>query len=371
MQGKFYLNKLEHYKNLKALLSVVKTSPLIQELGCIHVESGEKLKFTGTDLESVVVLSFVPDSLQEYSVLVPGSAVKSVLSSQLDDPIEFDILAKDKLCITQGNFKLKTILGNPDMFPKVPYFEGSKFTVDGSKIGAAIKDALQFVSKDDLRPAMTGVFIQDLNGHLTVVSTDAHRLYYKKVCPTPSGAEGIAAIMPMSSAKLFLQVFFGGTLKVKFDKMHISFTQVTAEPLESKKLLCRQIQATYPSWTSVINSYDLDIYFKRKQLTQLLKLGLKHVSRATYQVKVEVDGGSAKISAEDVDFSESFSFSVGVYNPNLEFPSFTFAVNAKFLLEALSVNSKEEYVKLNHSTTELKSMNIDDCILLMPLMLNK
>jgi len=58
-----------------------------------------------------------------------------------------------------------------------------------------------------------------------------------------------------------------------------------------------------------------------------------------------------------------------IYNPNKKIEKFYFGVNINFLQDALSVNKKDEYVYFEHMGNPTKGFVIDDCVLMMPLML--
>lgn len=98
----------------------------------------------------------------------------------------------------QGARKVKVLGDNPDNFPRNPM--GTDAVKPLGRLSEAdmakLTTALCFVSNDDLRPAITGVYFHDGK----IVATDAHRLYYDDL------SEPVARefILPPKAAKILL-----------------------------------------------------------------------------------------------------------------------------------------------------------------------
>ncbi len=124
--------------------------------------------------------------------------------------------------ITEGKRIMKLQGDNADNFPRVTMFNTKPSAMgnqDYATLGtitendlAIIKNCLSFVSRDNLRPAMTGIFIeapQEYQQSLAI-ATDAHRLYQEKISPIAE-----TFILPAKAAKLLAEL--GGDWEVTAD----------------------------------------------------------------------------------------------------------------------------------------------------------
>ena len=77
-----------------------------------------------------------------------------------DQPLTFNIDKNYSIEITSDNGKYKVMGENPDNFPKEPVaVDTNSFTISSGAFVSAVNNTLFAVSNDDLRPAMTGVFL--------------------------------------------------------------------------------------------------------------------------------------------------------------------------------------------------------------------
>lgn len=134
-------------------------------------------------------------------------------------------IAADKnfgVTITEGKRIMKMMGENPDNYPLIPLYNQKPKEMGNQEYAtlgtitendlAIIKNCLSFVSKDDLRPVMTGILIeapQEYQQSLAI-ATDAHRLYQEKISPISE-----TFILPAKAAKLLAEL--GGDWEVTAD----------------------------------------------------------------------------------------------------------------------------------------------------------
>jgi len=100
------------------------------------------------------------ESKTSGKVCIPAKILMDSLKNIADQPLTFNIDKSFAVEITSDNGKYKVMGENPDNFPKEPASDdATSFTMTSSALVTAINKALFAVSNDDLRPAMTGVFL--------------------------------------------------------------------------------------------------------------------------------------------------------------------------------------------------------------------
>lgn len=169
-----------------------------------------------SDLETVVIIPYPVQGLKTIDetpgVCVPSKRFIDVMEIMDSPKVEMDLkydadgnLDVITTAFTEGKRVIKLASENPNNFPKVPMRDEptTALTTISEADLAIIAEASEFISKDDLRPAMTGVFFSD-----NIVATDAHRLFWKK--PSyPIKNEAHQFIMPPKAIKILLALGSG------------------------------------------------------------------------------------------------------------------------------------------------------------------
>lgn len=347
--------------NLFQTVNASAVLPILESV-LISVKEG-KISYYVSDLENVMEYEEETEALGEIMFCIHSKSFIFFLRNAMEDKCTIDVDDK-KVKLSCGAFCVSFERGLYDVgnFPVRPVLDNVlianfKYELLSTNISAALK----FVSKDNLRPAMTGVYFHTDGLGLKIAATDAHSMYFDTV--TPIKEKITPFILSSKSSRLFISNFKGQSFDLFQDKNYTTF--------KSKKitLICRNIDARYPDYKNVIVINDLNFYFKRKQLLSFLKISTEYVNRSSYMSKFEISQDKMESEGGDIDFSIEFNYTIPVYNASSEFSKFTFGVNIQFLKRIIEI-SKDEYVKINHSTLSTKSFIIDDKFLLMPLQLN-
>lgn len=221
--------------------------------------------------------------------------------------------------VEDGKRKIKVTGEDPDNYPLIPMYntkdlaekEVGKISKEGMEF---LEEALCFVSKDDLRPAMTGVYFEEKKGKKSMmVATDAHRLFFDKIDPL---AESF--ILPSKTAKILLS--FGGEWDITSNKesSYICFTRE-----DGLKVISRIIDAIFPDFRVVIpeGTPNVKLISNPDFLLKELKNAAKFANRSTKQVNFNLNG-VCTLSSCDIDFGEEYTSEVsGVeigFNPDYD-----------------------------------------------------
>lgn len=200
-----------------------------------------------------------------------------------------------------------------------------------------IGKAVKFISKDNLRPALTGVCLKIKDNKLQIAATDCHKLFYSPLldCNDNDGTY----IIPADAAKKLAKV------KTKKDEF------VTLNIFDNDKAEFAGVEfsfitdAKFPDYAVVIPEYNTYMQFDRVQFITNLKQVVPYSNRSTNQVKLHLNGSIA-LHCEDVDFSFEADREMNYTSKN--FPDFDIAFNGNFLIDIMNV-FKDKEIKMYHN----------------------
>lgn len=365
----FKINAYRERKRMKSLFTVINSSTIIPILEDVKISGhGNKLRFTCTDLETTVYYD-IDSYLGDFELCVKAHHIRQLIRNAIDEELHFRTFVEkktnyEKIKIRSGDFSYTTILDDAKEFPKIPIIVGeSKYKCMSQDIGHVLKNALLFVSNDDLRPALMGILMCDYKNQLHIVATDANRLFWYPLVKTPECFKGKRLILPQKGVRLMLETFRSEEIEMTFNDLYAKFES------EDKGVFLRLIDQRYPGFDQIIPKYELSFYVIRKRMVAFLKLAEAFVNRGTKEIKITVSETTMNVFGGDPYFNNSLEFNLQVFNSTVKFQAFTFVVNLKYLQSLLTVNN-DEYVKISHSGSSKSAVIFDDCILIMPLYLN-
>src|SRR3954447_13531308 len=165
---------LKHLQQINGVINANTVLPILEDF-LFEIEKN-KLNVVATDLETVMRIQLDIEAKDTGKVCIPARILMDSLKNIPDQPLSFNIDKSFAVEITSDSGKYKVMGENPDNFPKEPAADDTtSFTITSSSLVTAINKTLFAVSNDDLRPAMTGVFIEMSPAGIQFVSTDAHR----------------------------------------------------------------------------------------------------------------------------------------------------------------------------------------------------
>jgi DNA polymerase-3 subunit beta len=275
--------------------------------------------------------------------------------------------------IASGYGKYKLTGHDPAEFPRLPELEdASTFDIDASTLFSGINKTIFATGNDDLRPVMSGVFMQVGPDHMTMVATDSHRLVrYRR--NDVKAAEDASFILPKKPLNLLKNLlgYHDGPVGIRFNTKNASFT------FDHIVLICRLIEGRYPNYEAVIpkeNPYRLSM--SRQDLMNSIRRVAIFSSKSTNQVKLSIHGSELQLTAEDPDYSNSASERLSC---QYEGEDMDIAFNSKFINEMLS-NLETDRIHLNMSAPNRAGILLPDdetsdkdeelLMLVMPVMLN-
>jgi DNA polymerase-3 subunit beta len=362
-------------KNLSSISGVITSNPVVPILENVlfEIDNGNLL-ITASDLQTSVMVELQVESKENGSVAIPAKILIDTLKNLPEQPVTFSIDESNyNIEINSDNGRYKLAGENSADFPKVPEIsDGYLINLKSSTLGTAIGNTIFSTSTDELRPAMTGVFLHLSSKSCTFVSTDGHRLV--KYIRTDIKGDEIDhdMIIPRKSLNLLKSIIPSddkNEISIEFNASNAFFSY------DNIKMVCRLIDERYPDYENVIPSDNSNnITVDKSEILNSLKRISIYANKTTNQVRLKVSGSEILISAEDLDFSNEANERISCDH---EGSDIEIGFNAKFLIEILSnILSDKVIFKLSEPNRAglILPEDIDDdedlTMLVMPVMLN-
>ena len=362
-------------KNLNAINGVITSNPVVPILDNVlfEIENGNLL-ITASDLQTSVMVEIQVESKGDGSVAIPAKILIDTLKNLPEQPVTFSIDDENyNIEINSDNGRYKLAGENATDFPKVPQVtDGYSIDLSSELLSNAISNTIFSTSTDELRPAMTGIFLKLSTSSCTFVSTDGHRLV-KYVRSDISGDEvDHEMILPRKSLNLLKSTLpseKSSDVKLEFNASNAFFS------FDNVKMVCRLIDERYPDYENVIpldNSNNI-VIDKSEVLSSLKRISI-YANKTTNQIRFKISGGEILISAEDLDFSNEANERISCEHDGADIE---IGFNAKFLIEILSnLNSTRVTFKLSEPNKagliipDEMDEDEDITMLVMPVMIN-
>jgi len=371
---KFIVSSNALLKQLQAIAGVLNSSNTIAILDnfLLKLDKGDLL-ISGSDLETTMSTVIQVESKNSGSVAIPAKLLLETLKSFPEQPLTFTVNEENwgiEISSDYGKYKLSG--QDAREYPEAPKLESTNSTTIPAKVLAeAINKTVFATGSDDLRPVMSGVFVQLSPENLTFVATDAHKLvrYRRLDAKSDQVASFILPKKPLNLLK--------STLANDDSEVEIIYNDKNAYfKFNSLQLICRLIDGRYPNYEAVIPTENPNkLTIDRVQFLGSIRRVSIFSNKTTHQVRLKITGNELQVSAEDLDFSNE---AVERLNCQYQGEDMEIGFNSKFLAEMLS-NLPSENVNLEMSVPNRAGILLpadstaegeEILMLVMPVMLN-
>jgi DNA polymerase-3 subunit beta len=371
---KFIVNSAYLLKQLSNINGVITTNPVVPILEnfLFELEKGS-LTVTASDLQTSMITELQVESKEKGSIAVPARILLDTLKNLPEQPVTFSIDESTySIEIISDNGRYKLSGENATDFPKVPSVSND-YTAEISTevLARAINNTIFATSNDELRPAMTGVYVNLGEKNSTFVATDGHRLVRYRRTDVKS-ENGSAIIIPRKALNLLK-----ATLPTENTEVSVNFNLSNAYfKFGNIRMICRLIDERFPDYDNVIPTANgIKMSIERSDFLGALRRISIYANKTTHQVRLKITGSELQISAEDLDFSNEANERLSCEH---EGEDIEIGFNAKFLIEMLT-NMDSDKIKLTMSAPNKagvilpaeKDKSEDILMLVMPVMLNQ
>ncbi|HYF68532.1 MAG TPA: DNA polymerase III subunit beta [Ohtaekwangia sp.] len=371
---KFIVNSAYLLKQLSNINGVITTNPVVPILEnfLFELEKGG-LTVTASDLQTSMITDIQVESKEKGSIAVPARILLDTLKNLPEQPVTFSIDESTySIEIISDNGRYKLSGENATDFPKVPGVSNDfSAEISTEVLSRAVNNTIFATSNDELRPAMTGVYVNLGDTTTTFVATDGHRLVRYRRTDVKSD-NGNSIIIPRKALNLLK-----ATLPVENTEVTVNFNMSNAFfKFGNIKMICRLIDERFPDYENVIPSgNNIQMSIERSDFLGALKRISIYANKTTHQVRLKITGSELQISAEDLDFSNEANERLSCEHDGEDIE---IGFNAKFLIEMLN-NLDSDKIRLTMSAPNKagvlhpveKDASEDILMLVMPVMLNQ
>lgn len=370
---KFVVSSSVLLKQLSAVNGVIANNPIVPILENFLFQIDQnQLTVTASDLQTVMITTLAIESTDSGAIAVPARLLLDTLRGLPDQPITFKIDGDTfgtEIITENGRYKLSG--ENPIDFPKVPQVTKSlSVQIPADVLGAAIANTIFAVSNDDLRPAMTGVYVQLSAEYSNFVATDGHRLIRYRRNDVKSDQES-TMIIPRKALNLLKSTLPSddSTVTADFSSANAFFS------FNNIRMICRLIDERFPDYENAIPQNNPNVMtINRSEFLGSLKRISIYSNKTTHQIRLKLAQNDLVISAEDLDYSNEANERLMC---DYDGEEMEIGFNAKFMVEMLG-NISSNMIALEMSQPNRagliipsdKKENEDILLLVMPVMLN-
>ncbi|NOY14982.1 MAG: DNA polymerase III subunit beta [bacterium] len=334
-------NKFERL--LSSLLRFVPSRPSLPVLSSILLTAADDNSFLlkATDLEMGIEIGFGAKVIKKGSVLVDGRVLNDVVKGMVGDKI---IIKKEdgRIFVGSQGQKVEVLIEDPTEYPifKMPDKEGAEKMTTGEVKDFLRKTAFS-VSKDEIRPVLTGLMMKAGDKDVEIVSTDGVRLSVlrkkglkwsgKKVVPVRFWSE--VGNLSSDQVEIWLN-----------DKKKQIAAESEIEDGGRVRIVSQLIEGDYPKYETIIpEKTQMNVTVNRGLLDQRLGLVMVLAREGGNVVKLRVEKGKLLLSAQASvrgNVEVELEAEVQPDSSRIEL-----AINGKFLQDVVGV-IEDEYVSL-------------------------
>tara|TARA_Y100001970_G_C14193215_1_gene836584 strand:- start:890 stop:2002 length:1113 start_codon:yes stop_codon:yes gene_type:complete len=368
----FSTSKTELQLALQKLSKATPTRSTLPILGCVLIDTREeKTILKTTDLE-ITIKTQIPSSLEVAGVA--ALPIKTLLEITNELPETRLTLSVDE----RKNAKIKTDLGEYDLmarssddFPSTPTQEEvENISIPGGILKEVIDATVFAVSRDELKPSLTGVLFQMSTEGITAVSTDGHRLVKHSRSDYFSKKKIKDIVVPKKFLSYLSTHINNSEVNLFVDENHL-----TAK-IKNDKITTRLIGESFPNYESVIPTDNKNkLVVNKKDLLGAIKRVSIFSNKSTHQVALSLDKNNSIITTEDPEKASKAQESLAA---NYVGDPINIGYNAEYLKDVVShVSGEEIVIDLNTPVSAAlfsspeKKEEVESTMLLMPIRLNE
>lgn len=334
-------------KQLDFVGQVVVKDPIVPILACVLVDNGHLIS---SNLRTSLMCRTEIEGMFAFPLQAVRKVV-SILPKDADVQMSYDEAAQRVTMVAASGTFIFNDIPNAGDFPKLPTRQETEIGRLNSLDLHRIYSALSFTSNDELRPAMTGVYINK-----QIVSTDGHRLAWFDYSGIVK--EG-ALLVDKLTASVLCQF---GQADIRYD----GEATVEFHNNKGKSIIARLIEERYVDYKNAIpTEHTTCVTISKEALLVGLNLGIQMANKTTRQIIFDFDSANgALLTTKDLDFDTKFQYPIPcvVEGNNLQI-----AFDGVYMKSILSaIDSEEVTIKLGKAN---RAGIINDSFMLMPIMI--
>ena len=299
---KFRTTKERLFSALNETNKIIPIRTTLPVLSCVLIETREnKIILTATDLEQTVIAKIDTEVLEEGQVAVPGIRFLEIVSALPVGPVEISTTEEKEIEISSPQGVYKIMGKEPSEYPETPKLNTEQqIKIKGKELLGIINNTLYAVSKDDLKPALCGIYLNLEEKSITAVATDGHRLVKYKKETEEKNPPGAIIIPGKFFSILKNNINTTGDVFINLSENHIDVTE------NNTTTITRIIKESFPDFNSVIpKQTENKATFTSLEVTEAIKRVSIFSNKTTRQIILSFENNELIISTEDKETRSS------------------------------------------------------------------
>lgn len=325
---------LEKLSDIQNVVEKRNTMPILSHF-LLEAKKTKGSYIMATDLETAIKEPIDLSVEKEGRQCIPARKLFEIVREvDADIVIESEDAQWIRVKAGTSNFRLACL--PPEDFPEWPQMESTEeLQIDAKMLSEMIGKTIYAAGESDTRYTLNGLLFHILEGTLTVVGTDGHRMAVISK-ETPALKEEKNIIVPRKAAgelRKFLDR--DGSVSILIGKNHVLFK------VSDVTFLARLIEGTYPSYSKVIpteNEKKL-LLDKEAVMKAIRRVAIMSRERSS-AIKAEIANGMLTLTTSNPDLGEATDEVPIDYTGE----GLTIGFNARFLLDALSAISTDKVI---------------------------
>lgn len=327
------------------------TLPILQNILLTCEKNKGYLKMSATDLE-VGIEILIPAKVEDEGTLtVPSKIFSDFVRNLPDEKVEIEN-KNNQLFITCENFKSSIKTESSKEFPIIPNItENNNINIKTSDFLNGLSSVIGAVSTLDIKPEISGIYMQFNKDSIYFVGTDSFRLSEKKIYLVNDFTEKV--ILPRKTSDIILKIFenIDDQLKIEFnDNQIVIFNDLKEAPGLKIRMISRIIDGDYPNYEQIIpTDFSTSLNVKKDILIKHIKAASIFSSKIN-DVILKVDPKKQELSVLSSD--QEFGNHSSIVSGKIDGEEMEIIFNFIYLLDGLnSVSSPDISIKLNKDNT--------------------
>ncbi|MDP8207979.1 MAG: DNA polymerase III subunit beta [Candidatus Electryonea clarkiae] len=287
---------LETFSRVSPAVPSKSTLPILSNV-LLKLE-GDLLQLIATDLELSVLTEIKVSGIKDGSIAVPAKKVGDIIRELEGMELDFFLDENMHMQIKAGEGEYHVPGISAQDFPSLPEFTGaSNFSIEAKRLKSSITRTIFAVSKDELRPALTGVFFEIMPQELKFVTTDGHRLVRIIDQKFEYDGEPQELIVPVKALDMIQR-----NLPEEGDIVFSIGSNQIMLKLDNITIYSRLIEGKYPHYESVIpKDNDSHLIVSTELFTKMIRRAQIFANPISHQIVLNISSNSIEISAEDIE----------------------------------------------------------------------
>ncbi len=272
--------------------------------GILLSAAAGRVTLTATDGDLGLKTDLEAEVESEGALLLPGRLLAEVVRSLAGESVELESReAQHDVEIRSGgsSFHLRVLAAQD--FPELPQpGEEPSLKIPAAALGASIELVARAASRDDMRPVLTGVFVNASGREITMVATDSYRLAVKRTELEAELGGELEANIPARALRELSRILSAEGVEEVSVALQTNQAIFQAGAIV---LTTRLIDGQFPNFRQLLpESYEHDVRLPRSEFLDVARR-VSQLAQRNAPLRLSFAPGELTVAAETPDVGDA------------------------------------------------------------------